>query len=580
MGAHHAVDPPPEAVGSPTAGRPDPRPVDPRYTETTRQLAAAVHVDERLADELIDELLSRPRRAVPPSPGVEQVIVLSEALIGRRRRVLRDSLVLLLATVVMVALWPLSLSWPAGIGAGLLTLALVRGGRRSPSVGGWVLVTVLTCAAGLATALLSGGWVTVGWGRPLGGAPTGVETVFALVAGALLLAVLIADRMWVYGLLRNRFGPGWYHLNPPVPWPPPPSAWYTRRLGLIARAGLPTNTHVHDGHRTFVGAGKLTASWSMAVQLRPTTQRPTAQHPTAAMAHPTVANSTGEDPATRYQGVLRTRRNGSAPPPLTPSTIYRAVVEEVLAMRSSDGLAPGQRMAGISYGAELLTSANALLAHAREPVGAAILPDPRLPPANHVDPALIDRLTDRPPEWVRPYLCLRIGGWQQELMTSAYLHAGCDDTTLYLEWNAYQLNPIRPEYRHGPMVRHGGWRVVPDAVGAAVTVPGSVVARLRLLVRALADAGGVPARVDPLDPGRSYGARRSIREIAADRDTRSYLQDMDGVRNVKLLERKTLAAVDKALRAHGLCTDEFARQTATVITSSVVRGGTPAHDDL
>lgn len=546
MGAHHAADPSTDAAAPTAAARPDPRPVDPRFSETTRQLAAAVHVDERLADELIDELLSRPQRAVPPSPGVDQVIVLSEALIGRRRRVLRDAVVLVLATVVMVCLWPLSLAWPAGIGAGLLTLALVRGGRRAPGqepvgAGGWVLVTVATCAVGLATALLSGGWVSVGWGSPLGEAPTGLENLFALVAGALLVLALLADRLWVHMLLHNRFGPSWYGLNPPVPWPPPPSAWYTRRLGLIARAMRPTNTHVHDGHRTFVGAGKLTNSWSMAVQLRPFVPNPGS-------------------------------RNGSGPQPLTPSTIYRAVVEEVLAMRSSGGLAPGQRLAGIAFGAELLTSADALLAHAREPIGAAILPDPAFPPNNHINPALIDRLTDRPPEWVRPYLCLRVGGWQQELVTSTYLHAGCDDTTLYLEWNAYQLNPIRPEYRHGPLGRHSGWRVVPDAVGAAVTIPRSVVARLRLLLRALADAGGVPARIDPLDPGRSYGARRSIREIAADRDTSSYLQDMDGVRNLKLLERKTLAAVDKALRAHGLCTDEFARQTATVITSPMTNG--------
>jgi hypothetical protein len=531
MGAHHAADPPPEVAGGPAAVRPEPRTVDPRFTETTRQLAAAVHVDERLADEVIDDLLRGPWRAVPPSPGVDQVIVLTEALIGRRRRVLRDAVVLLLGAVLMVALWPLSLAWPAGIGAGLLTWSLVRG-ARGVSVGGWVLVVVVSAAAGLACALLSGAWVPVGWGRPLGGVPTGVQNVCALVAGSLLLLVLLVDRLWVHALVRTRFGPDWYRLDPPVPWPPPPSAWYTRRLGLIALSSRPTNTHVHDGHRTFVGAGKPTHSWSMAVQLRP----------------------------------VGPSRNGAHR--LVPSTIYRAVVDEVLATAAG-------RQAGIGYAAELLTSANALLAHSREPVGAALLPDPRLPPNNHVDPALIDRLIDRAPGWVRPCLCLRVGGWQQEPMTSAYLYAGCDGTTLYLEWHAYRLDPVRSEYRHGPLGGQGALRVLPDAVGAAITVPLSVVARVRLLLRALADAGGVPTRVDPLDPGVSYGARRSIREIAAEDGTRSQPVDMDGVRDVKLLERKTLAAVDKALREHGLCTDEFARQTATVLTAGVVRVGAP-----
>ncbi|HEX4723368.1 MAG TPA: hypothetical protein VH333_12690, partial [Pseudonocardiaceae bacterium] len=80
----------------------------PRFEDITRHLAAAVHVVDQLADDLIDEFLRRPRRAIPPSPGVNPVIVLSEAVASRRRRVVRDVVVLTLAAALMVGLWPVS----------------------------------------------------------------------------------------------------------------------------------------------------------------------------------------------------------------------------------------------------------------------------------------------------------------------------------------------------------------------------------------------------------------------------------------------------------------------------------------
>lgn len=507
----------------------------PRFEDITRHLAAAVHVVDQLADDLIDEFLRRPHRAIPPSPGVNPVIVLSEAVASRRRRVVRDVIVLAVATALMVGLWPVSLSWPATIGAGLLTWTLTR---RARSVGAWVLVTVMAAGAGLLTVAVTTGRIGDLFGRMPGDIAFG--PVSTILMGGLLLIVTFVDRLYVHALVRDKFGPGWHRLpGYPVRWPPPKSAWYARRLELIARAMHAANTYVHDGRRTFVGAGKLTHSWTIAVQLTPDEHRPA---------------------------------NGVASA-LTPSAIYRAIVSEVLLLRTSEGLVPGQRMACLTHSAVALTSAEALVAHANQPVGAAILPDRSRPPHSYIDPALITGMVDRPLEWIRPYLCFKVSGWQDEVVVSTYLHVGCDANTLYLEWNSYQLDPIRPEYRHELMRLRRGLPVVLEAIAAAVTVPLSVVRRLSLLARAVGDASGIRSAEDQLDIGPTFGARRSIREIAADTEPRTYFQHADGLRFLKLIERATLAAVDYALRAHGMDTAEFNQQAMSVITSNVVQPG-------
>lgn len=53
--------------------------------EPTRYLAAAVHLDDELADALVEEYLAEPKRAVPPSPGVDAVTVLREATAAQWR---------------------------------------------------------------------------------------------------------------------------------------------------------------------------------------------------------------------------------------------------------------------------------------------------------------------------------------------------------------------------------------------------------------------------------------------------------------------------------------------------------------
>jgi hypothetical protein len=539
--------------------------------EVTRHLSAAVHVDEDFADEIVEEFLSEQRRAIPPSPGVDPVVVLAEALSARRRRVIRDAVVLLLLSGVLLFGWPVTMPWVITVGTGLAVYSVLRKQARRRrrdgiGIGSWILILLVGFLAYLVSSLLSvavylmWNWTDIFSGDLSGYGSYGsygyydypdyseesshstwavLATVVTPLLLLALLAVLIVDRFRVNSLLRNRFpARRWPFAARAIPWPPPQPTWYADRLNLVAASSGQSNMRVHDGYRPFIGSGELVHAWSIAIQLRPLA--------------------------------------GAVQQSLTPGAIYSAVRNEVLAMRRAGGLAPGGRLRLLHEGREAITSASMLLRNLHDPFARAVLPDPSLPPASWVEPEQIEQFEAQSPEWIRPYQCFRVEAWDKELVISTYLHVACDDETLYMEWNAFALNPIAPELRYDQMkMRREGyalWRGVLDFMA----LPGTLFQRARTLWRAGRDhynAGRSSADVDSYDAPARYGARRSLREIAAANDAITYLQDVDSVRYVKLLERRSLAAVDHALRAHGLSTEEFAQQATTVVQSTVINGG-------
>src|SRR6476660_7599363 len=59
-------------------------------SDSTRYLCAAVHLDSVLAERLIREILDEEYKASPPSPDVDLVPVLRNALSARQRHLVRD----------------------------------------------------------------------------------------------------------------------------------------------------------------------------------------------------------------------------------------------------------------------------------------------------------------------------------------------------------------------------------------------------------------------------------------------------------------------------------------------------------
>lgn len=340
-------------------------------------------------------------------------------------------------------------------------------------------------------------------------------------------------------MLRQRFLFRGYRNQLPAPPKLSKKAWYSRRLELVERDSHDGNLRVHDGYYPFVGAGEKVRAWSIAIPLEPSS-------------------------------------DGQAPSTLTPGAVYEATRAEVLEMAESETLSPGARLRGVVDSKEAITSATALLQHLDEPFGQKILPDQGLPPASRLEPSDVEEVVHQAPEWLRPYLCFRVETWNKEMVVSTYLHVGCDDTMLYLEWNAFHLMPIKPEYRYDQMPLRNASNAFVLGLRDALVLPATVGRRIGLLARAARDnvsPGSASSAVGAYNAPARYGARRSLREIVASEEPNTYLQDLDGVRYVTLLERRVLSAVHHCLRDHGIATEEFTGKARTVMYSTVVNGG-------
>jgi hypothetical protein len=73
-------------------------------SDATRYLCAAVHLDSRLAEQVVSEVLDQEYRAPPSSPDVDLVPVVLHAVAARARHLARD---LILTLLIVVVLWSL-----------------------------------------------------------------------------------------------------------------------------------------------------------------------------------------------------------------------------------------------------------------------------------------------------------------------------------------------------------------------------------------------------------------------------------------------------------------------------------------
>ncbi|WP_189054766.1 hypothetical protein [Longimycelium tulufanense] len=527
--------------------------------EATRHLSVAAHIDEEFADRAVSEFVAEPRRAVPPSPGVDAAAVLRQALVASRRRLVRDAVLvvlfvlLLVVNVVTAMTWLfLGLVWAlvalfSRRAQGQQTRAQREPGERPFPVTGAILFALFGLWALLGTDLYL---LLLRMFAPLFYSPRELRSqvipmgditpgpgVFLILLAA--LAVLVLDRLGVRHLLLRHFRYGvyrsdqraaswWDRLLRDWGWRP-----YSRRIEQVAATAERGNLVVHDGWRAFVGSGDLARSWSIAVRLR-----------------------TEED---------------EEPRPLSPTTLYEAVASEMESMRSSDQLAPGFRLRGLSGTPHAVVSAHSLMRYRHEPLARNILPDPESSPTTSLPGDVMREITDRSPEWIRHYRCYRVESWHKELVSSSYLHIGCDERTLYVEWNAFQLNPVHPYYG-----REDWWEArLPSALGQALVdflaLPASLFRRIRLMIRSAAIAlrsVGFGGRIVP----STYGARNSIRELVAAYRGETYFQDMDAIRYVKLMERKAFSAIINCLRDHGYSTEEFEGNANAVINNTIING--------
>jgi hypothetical protein len=552
----------------------------PGLDETTRYLCAAAHLDEEFCDEAIAEFLVEPVRAIPPSPGVDSAAVLREAVAAQTRRRIRDglllALLLLLALVNIAAVifWAVAAAVATALqatGSGrnrrmladvAQLLAIGAGGNRRMVAGVAQLLATGTGRNRRNFAMLVvGTWVVLGFLLPLVmlslGRASGLNAPGELVTpqlfpgstwptlliSGLMLLVLIVDEFTVTKLMTSSFRRGSFDPDANRA----PSQWerLVRSLGHgsfraelhrvvrsdeSSQAAGQADVVVYRGDTPFIGAGKQVNHHVIALPLEP------------------AEDESDTDPA-----------------PIGVHDLHRYVAESLAALRSPSSLSPSRRLEQLRQREQVLIPADRLLFNRFAQMQPSVLPDLSRPPLAHLPLSAARALAEDPLEWARYYSCFRVESWDRDLTTSCYLHIGTDERMLYLEWTYFVLLPVNERYRSIDRPADSPWTTFGHSLVELVTLPASVIRRLRSVFRrrnVLVQRAGevVPAR---------YGADQSLRELAADTKAQTYFQEADVERYVSVIDRTLFRAVGQFLEQRGYSVVEFMKMADSVVNAFI-----------
>lgn len=546
---------PPTAPDAPAETFGPPRPSG-SHEEITRHLAAAVQLNPELSHRVIRGHLSAPWEALPSSPGVDAGTVLTQAFVARHRRRVRDALVLVLMTVAALSILPYTVSFGLFLATVWLGWSLVVFLRRTPtggekvvrddenriSIGGtvittlfllWLLGTVFAIGASIAVLGAASsyygpddsGWFVV---------PT---LVFLLCVAAIYL-VLLADKMVMQHLLATHGG------SVAASRPSPPVArlteWLTSAvmskhgtlLHEVAERSNTGNVLVHGSWNAFVGHGTRVNAWTLPL-------------------------------------VLRARESDSGEiTPLRPPELYEAINTELCTMREADLLAPGQRFRELTVTPLIVASHKGLSRYRHSPLGRELLPETDRRPASALRAETLQNLMDQDQEWVRHFQRSSVTSWDSDLLVSTFLNIGCDNRTLYLEWNAYCLFPVARRYRKSGHFRTSSPHVAGLAAVEFLQLLGSIPRRWRTLWQLTETLRTTLARKQADDPELDRHRIEGLREAAADVQCASEFQDLDGQRHIKLLEERMFSAVRHHLKERGYDTEGLDQQSTQIINNT------------
>ena len=562
---------------------PMPGPVQTPEDQATRYLGAAVHLDEAFCERVVQEYLAEPRRALPPAPGVDARAALRDAVAARRRRKIRDWSLLVLSALFVLTNVTLFLLW-------LLTAMCWRYVHRRTSLfdlatkafrlpAGRSGIVGLIVVAVLVTTLYQA--------QQYVGAGLGVDVIWAFVLTVAIATVLGGNRLIEWWLATISFGRSY---SPVELWRGESrvrnlgTRRFAAQLAEQARDSRECNVIVFRGSDPFVGAGERVRSWELAIPLEP--------------AGATAGN--GAVPATELvPHRLNGHPDGRSGAQFTPMDVYRQVHAEFEKIKTSLSLAPSRRLSSLTVTPVVVAAATMLLDHYDHPMARWLLPDLGRRPVSVLPPAQVTHVADEPVEWLRHFQRIQIESWDRELVVSAFLHVGCDRQMLYLEWSYHVLYPISRRYRLLDQVASSGWPTVGLVLSDLVGLPATLVARARSAasrVRLPRDERPRPGWVT----GGTYGARSSIRELAAARGrsipeiagsllsrgiwdlatelaggtlsageqrTRSYFEDSDIERYSEILERHMFGAIAAFLHSRGLSTRELGQRAMNVINN-------------
>jgi len=523
-------------------------PTVPSGDRTTRQLIIAAHLDPVFASQVVDEYLSEPLRSLPSSSGLNTAAVLSEAVAAHTRRRIRDWI--LLSTAAMLAILNVAslVIWLV-VAIAVRLMSKYRSSKSPVAQGAlaviglvlafvaFLLLSVLTAGVGL----MSG----VGGDVP-GGLRFGIGAWFGsmLLFGGAIFAVLLADeqvRWWIVTRSLPRFPVS----GPRRPWPHEAEIRslgvnrFRAQIDAVAQQAIRGNVLVFRGKRPFVGFGAPVRSSAFAMALVPT-------------------EDTGHDD--RSDEDLPHRNDGEMVARFLPTDLYQHVYREFQKLRTGDSLAPDMRLRNLELSHFVAVDSEAILDHLDSPRAAWILPNVNRAPTAAFSIEQLMEAANRPVEWMRYFQQIQVESWDRELVVTLFLHVGCDDRMLYVDWTCCALNPLRADFRelrpaHPPLR---------SALGNLVTFPLSLPGRFQIALRRIG-----PGKRSRFVSAATYGTAHSIRELATADSARSYFENADVHRYSSILIRHMSGAIADFLASRGVSAREFVSRVTNILQQTI-----------
>ncbi|MFF0452913.1 hypothetical protein [Nocardia africana] len=198
---------------------------------------------------------------------------------------------------------------------------------------------------------------------------------------------------------------------------------------------------------------------------------------------------------------------------------------------------------------------------------------------NEQDPRLSEDAwsdyVDWTPEWVRHYRCYRLEAWARQLAVSAFLHIGCENRTLVLEWHTFVLPPIAPQFRAVDLPPDRiELHILRTVVAELALLPTTIPRRISELFRRRHARWSRPDWSTPELAAHAFGSAASLRELVADSGLNNFFQRTDADRYLKILEHRMLDAVRRFLSKNGITAKGLEEMVTQINNSAVITNST------
>ncbi|MGI5456547.1 FHA domain-containing protein [Streptomyces sp. CA-249302] len=196
-----------------------------------------------------------------------------------------------------------------------------------------------------------------------------------------------------------------------------------------------------------------------------------------------------------------------------------------------------------------------------------LLPDPLRPPVTHIPVPLMRDMPDGLSATRRSYVSIEVPAWSGQLVLTMYMRAVQVQGTLYLEWSAHALVPMRNEYYavdHLPR-RTAVGAALRALVSALFRVPSALLWSPRGVlrrVRAALAASAYRGRQRRTIRGKyvfDYGAEHSVRELACGEEFGHHFVDRDASRIMQTTEQHLMNTIGDFLESKGIDSESFLR---------------------